>query len=171
MRSILLLIIPLLAGCARLHESSRQGSEGDRAFDRFAQDYISGWLAWRPQMGTALGFHQYDGKLTDFSQSSLTSELTRLKDFGKRLASLETNALSPTALHDYRLLNGAIQREIFWFEQRQVPSRNPMIYAGALDVNIYIRRNFAPLEERVQSITAVLNQAPKVGQRIFSRRI
>jgi len=37
-----------------------------------------------------------------------------------------------------------------------------MTYAGALDVNIYIKRNFAPLEERVGSVIAILNQAPQI---------
>jgi hypothetical protein len=37
-----------------------------------------------------------------------------------------------------------------------------MTYAGALDVNIYIKRNFAPLEERVRSVVAILNQAPQI---------
>jgi uncharacterized protein (DUF885 family) len=37
-----------------------------------------------------------------------------------------------------------------------------MTYAGALDVSIYIKRNFAPLEERVRSVVAILNQAPRI---------
>jgi uncharacterized protein (DUF885 family) len=37
-----------------------------------------------------------------------------------------------------------------------------MSYAAVLDVNIYIKRNFAPFEDRVRSLTAVLNQAPKI---------
>jgi len=44
----------------------------------------------------------------------------------------------------------------------QIHSLNPMTYAGVLDVNIYIKRNFAPLKDRVRSITAILNQAPNV---------
>jgi len=43
----------------------------------------------------------------------------------------------------------------------RIYSQNPMTYAGVLDVNIYIKRDFAPLENRVRSITAILNQAQK----------
>ena len=39
---------------------------------------------------------------------------------------------------------------------------NPMIYAQAVDVNVYIKRNFAPLEERVRSIIAIENQVPNI---------
>jgi len=113
-------------------------------------------------MGTTLGLHEFDGKLTDFSQASLGAELKRLQSFDKRLAELDSRQLSPQAFYDYRILRGAIKREIFGFDQMQIYSQNPMTYAGVLDVNIYIKRNFAPLEERVRSITAILNLAPNV---------
>jgi uncharacterized protein (DUF885 family) len=37
-----------------------------------------------------------------------------------------------------------------------------MTYAQAVDVNTYIKRNFAPLEDRVKSIIAIQNQAPNI---------
>ncbi len=39
---------------------------------------------------------------------------------------------------------------------------NPMAYAQALDVNVYIQRNYAPLEDRARSIIAVENQMPNI---------
>jgi len=72
----------LLAGCVQLPEpSSPRMKDGDAAFSRLADEYISGYLAWRPQTGTSLGFHEYDGKLTDFNRPSLDAELARLKSF------------------------------------------------------------------------------------------
>jgi len=44
----------------------------------------------------------------------------------------------------------------------QIYSQNPMTYASVLDVSIYIKRNFAPFEDRVRSIIAILSGAPKV---------
>jgi uncharacterized protein (DUF885 family) len=41
-------------------------------------------------------------------------------------------------------------------------TQNPMTYLAWSDVNIYIKRNFAPLETRVNSIIAIENQAPKI---------
>ena len=40
--------------------------------------------------------------------------------------------------------------------------RNPMTYAGAVDVSIYIKRNFAPIEDRIKSIIAIEKNAPNV---------
>ena len=153
----------LLTGCsgpAPAHRSSAK--EADAAFSRVADEYIAGYLAWRPQTGTALGLHEYDGKVTDYSQPSLGAELARLESFDRRLVELDTNALSRRAFYDYRLLRSSIQREIFGFDEMKVYSQNPMTYAGTLDVNIYIKRKFAPLDDRVRSIIAILNQAPQI---------
>src|SRR5690349_18835411 len=139
-----------------------QSERADAAFQQIAEEYLKGHLAWRPQMGTTLGFHEYDGRVTDFSATSLKSEQARLHSFDQRLAEMRTNSLSASAFYDYRILHNAIKRELFTFEQMESYSRNPMTYAGVLDVNIYIKRNFAPLEQRVRSITAILNQAPNI---------
>ena len=157
-------VLALLALLAAdlVQPSLGRSQNSDAAFTKLAEDYLQGYLAWRPQAGTALGFHQYDGKITDFNQSSLDAELARLQSFDRRLAELDAKQLSTDAFYDYRILRGAIKREIFSFDQMQVYSQNPMTYAGVIDVNIYVKRNFAPLEERVRSITAILNQAPKI---------
>ncbi len=153
----------LMAGCSRPSPTLRSTGNGpDAAFTQLANEYLAGYLAWRPQTGTALGFHEYDGQVTDYSQRSLNAELTRLKSFDQRLRDLKTDPLSRHASYDYRILRSAIQREIFGFEQMQSYSQNPMTYAGALDVNIYIKRDFAPLEERLRSVIAILNQAPQI---------
>src|ERR1039457_1339508 len=163
MKTLPLLLIVVLAGCTRPAPAPRSSThEADADFARLADEYIAGYLAWRPQTGTSLGLHEYDGKVTDYSQASLGAELARLKSFDQRLGQLKASQLSPQAFYDYRILRSANQREIFGFEQMRSYSDNPMTYAGALDVNIYIKRNFAPLEERLRSVVAILNQAPQI---------
>ena len=163
MKNYLLLFLSLVAGFQGLTSESSSGRiEGDKSFKRLADDYIAGYLAWRPQTGNALGFHQYDGKVTDFSRRSLNLELARLHKFDEQLGALKTNGLSAKAFYDYRILRNAIKREIFAFEEMGIYERNPMTYAGVLDVNIYIKRDFAPLAQRVKSLTAVLEQAPNI---------
>src|SRR3954469_3104688 len=153
MKRVLLLSLGLVAGCAQFSANPDVGSgNGDAAFKRMADEYITEYLAWRPQTGTSLGFHQYDGKVTDFSRASLDSELARLKSFDARLARLNPATLTKKGSLDYRLLRSAINREIFSFTEMRVYSDNPMTYATVLDVNIYIKRNFAPLKDRLRSI-------------------
>ncbi len=135
---------------------------GDAEFTRLAEEFLDGYLAWRPQQGTALGLHRYDGKATDFRRASIAGELARLKSFEERLARLDASSLSPLLSRDRRLLEAEVKNQLFSFEYLKTYSRNPMTYAGALDTNIYLKRRFAPLEERARSVIAILHQAPAI---------
>jgi uncharacterized protein (DUF885 family) len=105
---LLRLLILLICGCSQPSSSPRSAAnEGDAAFARLADGYIAGYLAWRPQTGTALGFHEYDGKVTDYSPPSLNAELARLRSFDQRLAEFHTNLLSQQGFYDYRILRSA----------------------------------------------------------------
>ncbi len=134
----------------------------DAEFEKIAEAFVPGYLAWRPQVATALGLHEYDGKITDFNATSIDNELGRLQRFEERLTRLKTNSLSPQAFYECRILQTAIRTELLKFEDLGIYTNNPMTYAGAFDVNIYVKRNFAPLEKRVQAITSILSEAPKV---------
>src|SRR5258707_703330 len=98
--------------------------EGDKTFPRMSDEFLRGYLRWRPAVGSTLGFHEYDGKVTDYSGISIEIELSRLKSFDQRLADFDSHSLSRTALADYRILRNAIKREIFSFEAMQVYSLN-----------------------------------------------
>jgi uncharacterized protein (DUF885 family) len=159
-RILALLSVCLLTACAsRQSPNGHTAASADTAFVRLADEFLAGYLAWRPQAGTSLGLHEYDGKLTDYGGGSLAAELARLKSFDRRLDGLNPAALSPRSSYDCRILRAAVRKEIFKFEERQVFTQNPMTYAGALNVNIYIKRDFAPLVQRVQSVVAILNQS------------
>lgn len=154
--------IALIALLSVPQSSLIAAARGDKEFNWVAEDFIAGYLAWRPAEGVALGLHEYDGKVTDFARASLDAEVGRLKKFETSLNNLDTKELSPGAYGDHRLLLTAIQRELFKFEEMQSYRRNPMTYARALEVNIYIKRNFAPLDDRVRSIIRILGQAPAI---------
>jgi uncharacterized protein (DUF885 family) len=160
-KAIPLLLSLVLAGCARIPSSPTFAFDRDGAlFERLADDCLDGYLAWRPQTGVSLGLHQYDGRVTDLSRSSLDRELARLKSCQAQLGTLHPDQLSAPSARDLRLLHAAIERELFSFEQMEIYSRNPMTYVRDLDLSLYIKRDFAPLEQRAHSIVSVLRQVP-----------
>jgi uncharacterized protein (DUF885 family) len=61
-----------------------------------------------------------------------------------------------------RILQAAIKRDLFDLVDMGSFENNPMTYAQAIDVNVYIKRNFSPLEDRVRSIITIENQAPNI---------
>ena len=134
----------------------------DAVFDKVAEEYIQGYLAARPLQATALGFHQYDGKISDYSRLAIDAEIARLQRFADRLQKFDATKLGPRASIDLRILLAAIRGDLFNIQDVAVYERNPMTYVTGIDVNIYIKRNFAPLEDRVRSIIAIENQAPNI---------
>src|SRR2546429_5748449 len=164
MAKLLALLILLAGGLVqmRVRSAGSPSTAAETEFNKLREEFIAGYLAWRPQTGTTLGLHEYDGKLTEYSRPSLDAELARLKRFDEQLATLDEKSLSPQAHYDFRILRAAIKNEIFQFEDVEGHVKNPMTYAGVLEVNIYIKRNFAPIEARARSIIAIEEQAPKV---------
>jgi len=151
----------LLFSCEQ-NKPAKTAASGDAAFQKLSDDYIDGYLAWRPADGVALGYHQYDGKVTDLSKESMGKELGRLKSFDQQLGVMDSTSLSAKMFYDYRILRSAIKNEIFSFEDLGAYDKNPMTYAGAVDLSIYIKRDFAPLEDRVKSIIAIEKSIPNI---------
>jgi uncharacterized protein (DUF885 family) len=135
-------------------------TNSDSAFQQLTAEFMHDYLSWRPLNGVALGFHEYDGKTTDYSKASLDAELKRLKAYDQRLSAFDTASLSPKMYYDFRILQSGIKNEIFGFEERQQFTHNPLTYAGAIDVNLYIKRNFAPLADRLKSVIAIEKEIP-----------
>jgi uncharacterized protein (DUF885 family) len=134
----------------------------DAEYEAVAEEYIKTYLAAHPLEGTALGLHEYDGKISDYSRLALDAELSRLRRFDDRLAKFDPTKLSPRQSIDLRILQSAVKRDLFEMQEMSTFERNPMVYAGAADVNVYIKRNFAPLEDRVRSLVGIESQIPNI---------
>ena len=154
--------VVLLSACSPASEKKVSSTNPDSAFVKLSEEFLDGYLGWRPQLGTYLGLHQYDGKVKDFSKSSIDAELARLKEYENKFTSFSKDSLSSRMSYDYRILLSALQQEIFAIEDLGIYVKNPMTYAGSLDLNIYIQRNFSPLEERMKSIIAIEENSPKI---------
>ena len=161
MHRFLLLVLVCLGGWSSPSRLvAAPSAQVEAQFQKLTDDFLAGYLAWRPGLGVALGLHEFDGRVTDYGRTSINLERMRLAEFDRRLEKFPYKLLSPRAAYDYRILRCAIRKQLFRFDTMRSYTRNPMSYAGAMDVNIYVKRNFAPLEERVRYIIAVLEQAP-----------
>lgn len=132
----------------------------DAEFAAVAEEFVKGYLNARPLLATRLGFHEYDGRADDFSRLALDAELQRLRRFDDRLRKFEPEELNARNGIDLRILQAAIANELFEFQDVHKFERNPMTYAHCADLNIYIARNFASLDDRVRSLTAIELQIP-----------
>src|SRR5947207_5580344 len=134
----------------------------DAELDVVADEFIRGYLAARPLHATELGFHEYDGRIFEYTRLAIDAELARLRRFDDRVKKFEPDKLSPRGAIDQRLLQAAIRKELFLMQDMGTYEHNPMSYARAIDVSVYVKRKYAPIEDRVRSIIVVENQAPNI---------
>jgi uncharacterized protein (DUF885 family) len=162
MKKWTLLLSAVLITAIACHNGSRPPAapSADSTFEKLSQSFLKGYLDWRPQGAVSLGFHQYDTLVPDFSKGSLEAEVERLHVYDTLLASVDTSSLSPQNFLDYRILSAAIHNELYNFLDFKAYTHNPMTYAQAIDINTYVKRDFAPLEERVRDIIVVEKHIP-----------
>lgn len=148
----------LVAGCGnpQVHKSP------EAAFQRLADDYFRLKYAASPLEAVALGLHNYDGHFGDYSRSALDNQIARLREIHQHLRAFPTNKLSAASRLDLELLRQDSTLKLLQFDRFRAPFINPMLYAGALDVSIYIKRDFAPLKDRVRFMTQTLEHAQEL---------
>ena len=132
----------------------------DAEFDALAKAFLREYHDVRPLAGVALGLHEYDGKFAVPDRAWLTTEVERLQRAERALRTLAPEALTGARHSDRLVLLSSVANELWRLETTREPQRNPMFYAGALDISVYLKRNFKPLPSRVSDITAILGAAP-----------
>ncbi len=162
MKKINLLLLAFLFAIVSCNNNGKTSGSGDEAFQKLADDYLKVFLDARPQYAVSLGYHDYDGKINDNSKASLDAELANLKEYDKKFAAIDSASLSTKKYYDWKMLQSSIKNDIYYIDDLKTYNTNPMNYAGAIDVNIYIKRNFAPIEQQIKSIIAIENVAPKL---------
>ena len=113
-----------------------------------------------PTSGSRIGKHEFDGRLPDLTPASISRRKTEIRRGLTELQALPTESLGAENLLSLRLLELFQQRELFTFEELQPLENNPMRQAGFLNVGNYVRRDYAPLEDRLRSASSALKQVP-----------
>lgn len=98
--------------------------------------------------GTAVGrgYHEYDGVLPDRAPQALAQVTAQLQ---RDLAALQAqDKLAPAQAFERDVLVQDLRRLLFDLVDRDVYRRNPMEYLGAINLDTYIIRDYAPLATR-----------------------
>ena len=129
---------------------------------RLLEEYTDAYLAFYPTYASGMGLHQYDGQISDLSPSAITARVQALEEYESRLAALDRSRLSPQEELDLALVERSLRSEMFEWTELRDHERNPIVYNYLLDVTNYIKRNYAPLPERVRALTAHLEGIPEL---------
>jgi uncharacterized protein (DUF885 family) len=150
------LVVFLLAGMAY-----GQTQSWDPLVDRF---FDQADFRFNPSAGTSAGFHQYDGKLEDFSLDSIRQQTIVLKRYEREVRDFPVSRLTPEQAADREIVLGSIRSSLLDIESIRIWETNPDHYSSTASNAVFtiMSRNFAPQDERLKSVIARERQMPKM---------
>ena len=135
-----------------------------QAFADLAQHQIREYWDFYPTAGSRIGQHEYDGRLPDLSPGKVRRRIEGLHHGIAQLSGIPSHTLDPPQRLSHRLLELFLKRELFNLEETRPVENNPMRQVGFLNVGTYVRRDYAPLADRIRAATQSLQQVPDFMQ-------
>ena len=130
------------------------------AFSALANRLIKEHWSFYPTAGSRIGLHEYDGRLPDLSPTQIGRREQEIRRGMKDLRNFGTSDLAAEELLSYQMLQLFLERELFTFIEMRPLENNPMRQSSFLNMGNYVRRDYAPLEDRLRSATIALRQVP-----------
>jgi uncharacterized protein (DUF885 family) len=126
----------------------------ERAFKGTINRFIEEELTLYPERATALGDHRFDARVDDDSAGGIARIVSHAHRWGKIFHAFDRNSLSPNSEADREWLSANIDGELLRTETMRLYERDPGMYLPTRAVNELIKRNFAPANVRMRSVTA-----------------
>lgn len=147
---------------------AQPASPHDKNFAALAGRYIDESPALSPIGATTLGDHRYDHELDDISPAGREREKAFLQRMQAELAKIDRAQLSRDNQVDYQLLAHQLKSDLWRLDTLQEWAWNPITYTQLPGSAIYglMAREFAPVEQRLASVTARLEKLPKLYEQI-----
>jgi Bacterial protein of unknown function (DUF885) len=137
-----------------------------KAWDAYVSDFLESNFAAHPHHAVWAGRHEFDGKLPDWSGDGIKKDIQRLHSERDRAASFADSSLNERQRFERYYLQGVIDRDLFWLESAQWPFVSPGFYGWALDPNVYVSREYAPLEQRMRAYILYAKEVPTAAIQI-----
>lgn len=128
-------------------------ASGDAAFRAAVDSFIESELRMFPERATQLGDHRFDNRVDDVSAHGIAEEILHATDWTAKLSRFNSTALSPANRADRDWLIARCDGELLSTQELRTYQRDPGMYLPTSAVYSLIKRNFAPLENRMVSVT------------------
>jgi hypothetical protein len=165
-RLALLAALLLLAACSRepaAPVAATAPAAPAKPWAEFTAAYIEDYFRARPFSAVDAGRHEFDGQAPDWSAEGIAKEVSRLKAARAEAAKYDAASLSPQERFERDYFLSEVDDDLFWFERAESPFRNPAWYLGRLDPDVYLSRDYAPLEKRMEGYIGYARALPKLA--------
>jgi Bacterial protein of unknown function (DUF885) len=155
-----------VAGCNQAPQSSapvkKPQSEASKQWAAIANGFVEDYLRAQPFFAAQSGRHEFDGQLPDLSAHGIKREISRLHDARKQIDAVDPAPLQPRERFDRDYLLTVIDRDLFWLEKARYPFTNPYWYLGNIDPDMYLSRDYEPLDKRMKAYIRYAQGIPKM---------
>jgi hypothetical protein len=169
-----LALLMALTGCQQKPTVSNQvantntntNSSESKEWDAYVAKFLDDYFAANPAFAVTQGKHEFDGKMPDWSEEGLKKEIDRLKAERDKASAFKDEQLDERQRFERDYLIAQIDKDLFWRETADQPHKNPAFYSDALDPDVYVSRNYAPLETRIKSYTTYAKSVPAALEQV-----
>ena len=154
-----------LVGCGQQQPAAnapKGPSLASQEWDKLTASFIQSYFDAQPFFAAQSGRHQYDGQLPDLSSHGIRREIARLHDERDQIAAVDPLTLEPRERFDREYLLAVADKDLFWIEKTRFPFTNPAWYIDKLDPDMYLNRNYAPLDVRMKAYIKYARGIPKM---------
>ncbi len=141
------------------HQPAMPASDS-AAWDSYVNDFFEAYFKAHPDFAVRQGRHEFDGKLPDWSTEGFAAERKRLHSEKARVTGFQDSALSERQRFERDYIASVIDADLFWIESAEWPFRCPQFYADSIDPDVYVSREYAPLDQRLKAYTAYAKAIP-----------
>jgi uncharacterized protein (DUF885 family) len=128
--------------------------------------FVERYIAWRfaeyPEWATAMGVHKYDGKLPDMSAAAVERRAAESQRFAAELEAINPSELVTGDRVDREILLNQLELDHFLDTELRSWRHDPLLYTNIASDSVYdlLKRNFAPLEDRLRSAISRMRALP-----------
>ena len=155
-----LFALALLACC--VPPASAATGQADARFDALSKRYVEEFGRYAPVSATQLGDHRFDSELDDLSAAGRARTLAWTRGVLAELQAIDRAQLSRSSQVDAAMLDNQLRYAIWAEERYRDWSWDPLLYTQLAGQSLYglLARDFAPLPERLRSLTSRLEKLP-----------
>jgi uncharacterized protein (DUF885 family) len=136
----------------------------DARFEALSHRFIGEFGRYSPVSATGLGDHRYDAELDDLSAAGRARSLAWARGVLAELQAIDRGALARANQVDAAMLENQLRYAIWAEETYRDWSWDPLLYTQLTGQALYglLARDFAPLPERLRSLTVRLEKLPRL---------
>lgn len=136
------------------------GVDETQHFAELMREFTAAYYDFFPTIAVNSGLHEYDGRLPDFSPEGIRRQVAWLEQMRRRTAAIDAERLD-TKQRLYRgYLEVVIDTELFNIQTLKVMENNTWYGYLALDPDLYLSRQYAPLTARMDAYTRHVEGLP-----------